>query len=141
MIWETFNDDAFCQISNVNINVVSGTCETRCRPWKCCCQTGADMRLVTWPWSHTGAVLLCSTQWSYHLIRPTHWSEFLSWMKQCLTFTTLIVKLLAKSKLKSLPYNHTDHLPTHPPTHPPTHNFKSSLYKSIQVLHQHMRYH
>ena len=48
----------------------------------------------------------------------------------------IIVKLLAKSKLKSLPYNHTDHLPTHPPTH----NFKSSLYKSIQVLHQHMRY-
>ena len=52
-------------------------------------------------------------------------------------FQVIIVKLLAKSKLKSLPYNHTDHLPTHPPTH----NFKSSLYKSIQVLHQHMRYH
>ena len=46
-----------------------------------------------------------------------------------------IVKLLAKSKLKSLPYNHTDHPP------PPTHNFQSSLNKSIQVLHQHMRYH
>ena len=46
-----------------------------------------------------------------------------------------IVKLLAKSKLKSLPYNHTDHLPTTTP------NFKLSLYKSIQVLHQHMRYH
>ena len=51
-----------------------------------------------------------------------------------------IVKLLAKSKLKSLPYNHTDHLPTHPPP-PPTRNFQSSLNKSIQVLHQHMRYH
>ena len=48
-----------------------------------------------------------------------------------------IVKLLAKSKLKSLPYNHT----AHPTTHPTTHNSKSSLYKSIQVLHQHMRYH
>ena len=45
---------------------------------------------------------------------------------------SFIVKLLAKSKLKSLPYNRTDHLPT---TYPPTHNFKSSLYKSIQVLH------
>ena len=52
-----------------------------------------------------------------------------------------VVKLLAKSKLKSLPYNHTDHPPTHPLTHPATPNFKSSLYKSIQVLHQHMRYH
>ena len=29
-----------------------------------------------------------------------------------------IVKLLAKSKLKSLPYNHTDHPPPHPPTYP-----------------------
>ena len=46
----------------------------------------------------------------------------------------IIVKLLAKSKLKSLPYNHTDHPPT------TTHNFKSSLNKSIQVLHQQMRY-
>ena len=27
----------------------------------------------------------------------------------------IIVKLLAKSKLKSLPYNHTDHPPTHLP--------------------------
>ena len=45
-----------------------------------------------------------------------------------------IVKLLAKAKLKSWPYNHTDH----PPTHQPTRNFKSSLNKSIQVLHQHM---
>ena len=43
----------------------------------------------------------------------------------------IFVKLLAKSKLKSLPYNHTDHPPT-------TRNFKSSLNKSIQVLHQHM---
>ena len=41
--------------------------------------------------------------------------------------------ILAKSKLKSLPYNHT--------AHPATHNSKSSIYKSIQVLHQHMRYH
>ena len=46
----------------------------------------------------------------------------------------MIVKLLAKAKLKSLPYNHT----AHPP---PTPNFKLSLYKSIQVQHQHMRYH
>ena len=42
-----------------------------------------------------------------------------------------VVKLLAKSKLKSLPYNHTDHPP-------PTRNFESSLNKSIQVLHKHM---
>ena len=40
-------------------------------------------------------------------------------------FIYYIVKLLA-SKLKSLPYNHTDH----PPTYPPTHKFISSLYKS-----------
>ena len=46
----------------------------------------------------------------------------------------VIVKLLAKSKLKSLPYNHTDHPPLTP-------NFKLNVYKSIQVLHQHMRYH
>ena len=43
-----------------------------------------------------------------------------------------IAKLLDKAKLKSLPYSHTDH--------PVTPNFKSSLKKSIQVLHQHMRY-
>ena len=30
-----------------------------------------------------------------------------------------VVKLLAKAKLKSLPYNHTDYLPTYPPTHLP----------------------
>ena len=48
--------------------------------------------------------------------------DFLDWQDYCIDSgkiyyknPTKIVKLLAKSKLKSLPYNHTDHLPTHPP--------------------------
>ena len=67
-----------------------------------------------------------------------HWSLKITgytWIKGVLfSFWTwrYIVKLLAKAKLKSLPYNHTDH---------PTRNFQSSLNKSIQVLYQNMRYH
>ena len=50
-------------------------------------------------------------------------------IKMARSLSSTVVKLLAKAKLKSLPYNHTDHLP-----HP-----QLSI-KSIQVLHQHMRY-
>ena len=49
--------------------------------------------------------------------------------------TLVIVKLLAKSKLKSLHYNHTDHPPTHPLRSPVgKRNFWSIFYVVVDTI-------
>ena len=106
------------------INVLWDTFNKSCRY-----QTYTKLLIKT-PIQHFSPILPTRDIFKRELWNKLQFIKIISMLKEI-----SIVKLLAKAKLKSLPYNHTDH-------HlPPTRNFQSNVNKSKQILHQHMMNH